>query len=177
MTVKRKISLKIFVKAVFLLLLAVAFCGIFFYYQTILQKSIYGIFAIPVLAILYILIAYKSKFFTMLFDKDWEGEVLSLDVKIAAEPITFGVAVGRTPPKMIPYTIIIVRTDNGKTVKLTIQSSKIALCNFRVGGRIKHYKGTKYPIILSEKTLPTRFCPICGRSLEASICPDCNINF
>ena len=177
MTVKRKAKIKIFKKFILLLLIAVFFVGIFFYYQSKLQVSSKGIFAIPALVAIYLIIVIKSKFFKLLFDKDWAGEITAVSVKIAAEPITFGVAVGRRPPKMIPYTIVEVIKDDNKTVELEFMSSKMALCNFKVGDRIKHIKGTTYPILLDSPNPDNHFCPMCGRVNDTDFCLDCKIDF
>lgn len=177
MTVKQKVKRKILKKFLFLLLAAALLCGIFFYYQTKIKVATMGILAIPVFTVVYVIIVIKSKFFKLLSDKDWEGEITAVNVKIAAEPITFGVAVARTPPKMIPYTVIDVKRDDQKNVTLTIMSSKMALCNFKTGGRIKHQKGTLYPILLDPPNPDNHFCPICGRVCDTESCPDCRVDF
>lgn len=176
MSVRAKIILKIFVRVLILIAIAAVLVGIFLYYQAFLGKAENGIWAVPVFAIIFAFVIYKTKIINLVFDRDWEGEVKRVDTVINSEPITFSVAVGRRPPKKIPYTVVIVLKDNGKTVKLKIQSRKMAPLLFKIGDRIKHHKGAKYPIVLTSQK-HVYICPICGGWFKESKCPDCRVNF
>jgi hypothetical protein len=158
MSIRTKVLLKILFKIVLLLVIAAGFVCVFLYYQSILEKSSHGIWAIPAFIAIFIVIIFKSKVVHLISDRDWIGEVKAICSVIDYEPITFFVAVGRRPPQKIPYTILTVLKDNGKTVKLKIQSRKMAPSLFKVGGKIQHLKGANYPIVL-DSTQNVYICP------------------
>ena len=176
MSVRRKIYLIIFKKALSLLAFAAVFTVLYIYYQSTLEKAQHGIWAIPVLAAIFVAIVLKTKIINLICDRDWEGEVQSVSSKIGYEPITLFSALGRRVPRQIPYTIVKVKKDNGKTVKFKFQSQHMAPSLFKVGGKIKHLKGTVFPLILTEDK-SVDICPMCGRWLKQRKCPDCKINF
>lgn len=176
MTVKSKIKRKIILRAVIMLLVAAALIAIHVAYYSTLKNARFGIFAIPFFALVYAIIMYKSKLLQMLFDKDWEGKVIKSDLILDWEPITFAVAVSRFPMKQIFYTVITVEKRRGEIVKIRIPAEKISYQVFRPNDIIKHYKGTKYPQNVSRSD-EIFICPVCGRTLSESDCPDCHVNF
>ncbi|MBQ7829409.1 MAG: hypothetical protein IJ345_03990 [Clostridia bacterium] len=176
MTVKSKIIRKIILRAVIMLLVAAALIAIHVAYYSTLKNARFGIFAIPFFALVYAIIMYKSKLLQMLFDKDWEGKVIKSDLILDWEPITFAVAVSRFPMKQIFYTVITVEKSRGEIVKIRIPAEKISYQVFRPNDIIKHYKGTKYPQNMSRSD-EIFICPVCGRTLSESDCPDCKVNF
>lgn len=176
MTVKNKITKRIIIRAIIMLLVAAALVAIYVAYYARLKEARFGIFAIPFFALVYAVILYKSKLLQMLFDKDWEGKVIKSDLILDWEPITFAVAVSRFPMKQIFYTVITVEKKRGETIKIKIPSEKIAHVVFRPNDILKHYKGTKYPQNLSRSE-EIFICPVCGRTLDQSDCPNCKVNF
>ncbi len=176
MTVKSKITKRIIIRAIIMLLVAAALVAIYVAYYVRLKEARFGIFAIPFFVLVYALILRKSKLLRLVFDKDWEGKVINSNVIVDYEPITFWVAARREPPRQLLYTIITVEKKNGEIIKLKVESNKIAESVFRPNDILKHYKGAKYPqnITRSEEIF---ICPVCGRSLDTTDCPDCKINF
>ena len=177
MKITTRICLRIIWKVLSMLFVAALLCGIYIHYSLILKDSSKGIYAIPAFAVIYIIILIKSKFFTTLSDKTWVGEIQSVKTVMAGAPITFSVIVERRPILIIPYTVVQVRKEDGTVVTLKIQSRKMNPSVFQIGGRIKHYKTTKYPILLDPPNSDLHFCPLCGRSLSNTYCPDCKVRF
>ena len=177
MKITTRICLRVIWKVLSMLFIAVLLCGIYIYYRPVLKDASKGIFAIPAFAVLYIIILIKSKFFKTLSDKTWVGEIQSVKTIIAGAPITFSVIVERRPVLKIPYTIVEVRIEDGKVVTLKIQARKMSPSVFKIGGRIKHYKTAKYPVLLDPPRPDINFCPLCGRDLNNPFCPDCKIKF
>ena len=175
MKLKSRIRFRIAWKVFMSIAVAVLFCVIYLYYSSLLKNAAKGIYAIPAFAVVYIVFLFKSGSIKLLWDKDWIGEVLSVRTIMAYEPITYAIAISRGTPKIIPYTIIEVRKENGKHIKLKIQSRKMSPSVFKVGGKIKHYRTTKYPVLLDYPDPDLHFCPLCGRTLNNPYCPDCKV--
>ena len=176
MTVKSKITKRIIIRAIIMLLVAIALVATHVAYYSTLKNARFGIFAIPFFALVYAIIMYKSKLLHIVFDKDWEGKVIKSDLILDWEPITFAVAVSRFPMKQIFYTVITVEKNGGEIVKIKIPAEKISHTVFRRNDIIKHYKGTKYPQNISQSD-EIFICPVCGRSLNCADCPDCHVSF
>lgn len=178
MEVRKKIYKKIAIRGIILLLVALAFVAIYFFHLPIISITKYKFMVIPVTVAVYIYIVYKLKFIHMLFDKEWEGTVISSTSYIGYEPITFGVAISRRPPKKIMYTLLLVSIDGiKKTKKIRIPSKIIDPTFFSSGDRLKHFKGAKYPQNLDRKD-EIFICPVCGKSCYyENFCPDCKIKF
>ena len=170
-----RIRLRIIWKVFTSLAVAALLCGIYLYYGSMLKNAAKGIYAIPAFAVVYIVFLFKSGSIKLLWDKDWIGEVLSVRTIMAYEPITYLVAISRGTPKIIPYTIVEVCKKNGKRIKLKIQSRKMSSSAFKIGGKIKHYRTTIYPILLDHPDPNLHFCPLCGRTLNNPYCPDCKV--
>ena len=177
MKITTRIWLRVIWKVVLMLLIAALLCSIYIHYRPMLKNASKGIFAIPALAVIYIFILVKSKFFKTLADKTWTGEILSVKTVMAAAPITFSVVVDRRPVLKIPYTVVEVRREDGKVVILKVQSRKMNPSVFKTGGKLKHYKTTKYPVLLDPPRPDINFCPLCGRDLNNTKCPDCKVRF
>ncbi len=177
MKINTRICMRVIWKVLLMLSIAVLFCVIYIHYSSMLKNASKGIYAIPALAAIYIVILVKSNFFKTLSDKTWVGEIQSVKTVMAGAPITFSVIVERRPVLIIPYTVVQVRKEDGTVVTLKIQSRKMNPSVFQIGGRIKHYKTAKYPILLDPPNSDLHFCPLCGRNLSNTYCPDCKVNF
>ena len=176
MTVKSKITKRIIIRAIIMFLVAAALVAIYVAYYVRLKEARFGNFAIPFFALVYAVVLYKSKLLQMLFDKDWEGKVIKSDLILDWEPLTFAVAVSRFPMKQIFYTVVTVEKKDGETFKFKVPVEKVSYQIFAPNDLVKHYKGTKYLQNLSncDKIF---ICPVCGRTLNESICPDCHVDF
>ena len=112
-------------------------------------------------------------------DKSWEGVVVSVSCEEAREPITYAHAIDRSwrgIPKMIKYTVITAELPGGERRKLRFPCRELDVNVFRVGDKIIHHKGMKYPQNPSRKE-EIHMCPLCGRFLGKDYCPDCRFNF
>lgn len=176
MTVKSKITKRIIIRAIIMLLVAMALVATHVAYYSTLKNARFGIFAIPFFVLVYAVILYKSRLIQMLFDKDWEGKVIKSDLILDWEPITFAVAVSRFPMKQIFYTVVTVEKESGGVYTYKVPAEKVSYRVFSKNDIVKHYKGAKYLHNLS-RCEDVFICPVCGRTLSESNCPDCHVNF
>lgn len=176
MSIRAKIIRKIFLKALILLAVALGLAAIFVYYQTFLENSKYGFWAIPVFVGVFAFITYKIRIVHLIADRDWEGEVKSVTTIVDYEPVTLYSSLGKRMPKQIPYTVVTVLKDSGKTVRLKIQAKYMHQSLFKIGDRIKHYKGASFPVVLTSKK-NVFICPLCGGWFDDKNCPKCKIKY
>ncbi len=121
----------------------------------------------------------SSGLWKIIRDRSWEGTVTNVSCEEAREPVTFAHAVDRSwrgIPKMIKYTVIIAELPDGEQKKLRFPCRELDVNVFRIGDKIIHHKGMKYPQNPSRKE-EIHMCPLCGRFLGKDYCPDCRFNF
>jgi hypothetical protein len=178
MDIKRKLA-KIIVKKVILLVILSLFLIACMFYTHELADYFYvkgSIFLSILILLIYLRI---SGLWRIICDKSWEGTVVNIRCEEAREPVTFAHAVDRTSrgiPKMIKYTVITAELPDGKCKKLRFPCRELDVNVFRVGDKIIHYKGMKYPQNPCRKN-EIHMCPSCGRFLNDNYCPDCKFNF
>ncbi len=178
MDIRRKLAQMIAKKVIVMVMLA-----LFLIVCTIsvhdLTDYFYVIGSIVLSIVILIIYLRASDLWRIIRDKSWEGTVVNIRCEEAREPVTFAHAVDRTRrgiPKMIKYSIIEVKLNDGTNKKLKIPCRELDVNVFRVGDKIIHHKGMKYPLNPCRRN-EIHMCPACGRFLNDNYCPDCKFNF
>lgn len=103
-----------------------------------------------------------------IFDRSWEGELVSLKTHLVAR------GYGGKVPHIYEYIILTVRTENDI---VTVDRPARELSRFKVGDRLRHIRGTKYYQAL-RKDSSMRDCVMCGCLVResGSDCPHCGFS-
>ncbi len=178
MNIKRKMALIIVKKVVLMVMLfsLLVACTISVHELT---EYFYVNGSIVLSVVILIIYLRSSGLWKIIRDKSWEGTVTNISCVEAREPVTFAHAVDRSwrgIPKMIKYTVIIAELPSGEQKKLRFPCRELDVNVFRIGDKIIHHKGMKYPQNPDRKN-EIHMCPLCGRFLGKDYCPDCRFNF
>ncbi len=150
--------------------LAIFFIG---YLTTLIypNKTGYAVSVYVFCAALTVFVIYKSNFFQLLFEKDYEGEIISKSLWNGNYFPSFATR------RMLPtvYMDLEVKKSNGDIIKITYNTMFISQSAYNVGNRVVYLKGAKY-LLVTDKKAPI-FCPLCSETLDTPECPRCKVSF
>lgn len=131
------------------------------------------IYAIIILAVAWIICVFSVGFPQLLFDRDWQGTVVSKNLR-------HGYVVAHTigPGRMIPtvWIDLVVRRDSGKVKKITYNLRDTSAKYYSVGDRVLHLKGSKF-LLRPDRREDEIICPLCANTLAREECYHCRIRF
>lgn len=135
------------------------------------NKTSYAVTVYVFCAVLTAFVIYKSKFFQLLLEKDYEGEIIS---KILWNGHYFPSFATR---RMVPtvYMDLEVKKSDGTVEKTTYNTVFISKSSYGVGNKVVYLKGAKY-LLVTDKKAPI-FCPLCATTSDQPECPNCKITF
>jgi len=134
-------------------------------------------------AVLACLIGMALPFFLLklhkeLFDRSWEGEVVSRKSHLVrSNRANVGVNQrGTTVRGMIMLEYLIITVDTGSSV-VTVDRPADELARFNIGDRLRHIAGTKY-LQACRRGSTLRDCVMCGCLVResGSDCPHCGMS-
>ena len=178
MTVQQCLRRKLIQKTIILCCIAVilGFLCIWSAYNSIIPLHnnnivIYILVSIGISLAVLAFIAYKIRFFHILFGREFTGTV------IFAEVSAYNTR-SNDSMRSINRFIVVVKLDNSdKEIKLVFSTNKISSKVYVEGDRVHRIKGTRDPINLTREE-EQHICPICGRnSCYEDECPDCKIKY
>lgn len=152
------------------LFLAISLLELFFLFDYT-EKSFNRIGAVCLYLILILLPAFFLKIPSLLFDFPWEGTVedIRYDSFVDSHDI---VGMKYTSLYHAFTATLTVRKDNGKKVVFDIRLSRSdEELPYRIGDRIRRYRGTKYPVLLDTASNRPRVCALCGKTVPADQTP------
>ena len=178
MTVKQGLKRILIKKTIVLICIAIAL-GIMCYITSdhpIIPKGqyshiLYTLASIGISLVILVFIAYKIRYFHILFDKEFTGTVIDTQYE------RFG-NYQKTSIKNLNNFAIRVQLDNSNDIiELRFSANKISDKVYVIGDRVHRIKGTRYPINMTREEAQ-HICPICGHDscLEDS-CPNCKIKY
>ncbi len=128
--------------------------------------------SVIVAILLFLAPLFAMKGHKLLFDRSWEGEVISVDFT-HRDGATSAVAYQRIMVRKW-YCEVYVKLDSSERViqyeyHLAHASHTPSVA---VGDRVRHYRGLPHPIVLGK---PMKICPVCGldSASEATECLFC----
>lgn len=133
--------------------------------------------AVILLAVLFFL----SGAHKICFDRAWEGEVFTSNysVRLEIEGMRTGyskLGSGRTIQgrtyRQVNYCELYIRTDRNQTIIYTLRLPKVKAMPFKIGDRLRKYRGFAYPIIFDADV---SLCIVCGSLVQqnSAVCPHC----
>ncbi len=171
--IKEKINRKIAFKALLCLVVGLIIFTVG-YFTTLIYPNNTG-YAISVYIFcssVFAFCVYKIKFFQLLFEKDFEGEIISKEFWNGYYFPYVASVRGRVSTV---YMDIKVKKSDGKTKVITYNCMFIAASCYNVGNKVKYLKGTKY-LLVTDDNAPI-ICPICAATLNSPECCRCSISF
>lgn len=171
--IKEKINRKIALKALLCLAVGLIIFAVG-YFTTLIypNKTEYAITVYIFCSAVFAFCVYKIKFFQLLFEKDFEGEIISKEFWNGYYFPYVASVRGRVSTV---YMDIEVKKSNGKTKVITYNCMFISSSCYEVGNKVKHLKGTKY-LLVTDDNSPI-ICPLCARTLNYPECCRCEISF
>ena len=175
MTINQKANRKLFVKIFFALLAgAIIFfaCAI----TAAQQKHVrYEKTAVYILgALVWIFLVYKMRIINMLCDREWRGEIVSINHRNGY--YTPYLVFGHGGMKETIYIDLVVKTEKGKTKHITYNSVYITPSYYFEGMKVTHKRGSKY-LVYTDPPKNKIICPICTETLDTPYCSRCKIRF
>ncbi len=173
MTPKQKVTKMLLFRIFLAMLIAAAliWCCLFVMKNNAMLNTLT---AAAATASLFCYLVFKLRILQILFDRTREGTVIKVEsITMVDRRYSRGASHGyRTEPG----TKITVDYGTKHPKIYRVYADKIRIDIFRVGDRVKHFKGAKYPHNLTRKG-EVFLCPFCARNLFEDSCPDCKIKF
>ncbi len=171
--IKEKINRKIALKA----LLCLAAGLIIFtvgYFTTLIypNKTEYAISVYIFSSAVFVFAVYKIKFFQLLFERSYDGEIVSKELRNGFY-IPYAVATRYMVPTV--YMDLDVKKTDGSIETVTYNCKLIAASCYNVGNKVKYLKGTKY-LLVTDDNAPI-ICPLCAATLDHPECGRCEVSF
>lgn len=170
--IKKKISRRLALRGLICLAICIAIFGVG-YLTTLIypNKTGYALTVYVFSAALCALVIYKSNFFQLLMEKDFEGEIISKVLWNGNYFSSFGTR------HMLPtvFMDLEVKKSDSAVVKITYNTAFISKSAYNVGNRVVYLSGAKY-LLVTDKNTPI-FCPLCAETLDTPECPNCKITF
>ncbi len=168
MTPKQKATKMLLFRTFIALLIAAFFTWSFFF---VMKKDIkLNILTALSAAILWIYLVCRLRIPQIFFDKDREGTVMNVESILLYDKRYM------SGYRYQPGTKITVDYGGKRPKIYRIYADKIRPHIFRMGDRVKHFRGAKYPHNLTRKG-EVFLCPFCARNLFEDHCPDCKVRF
>lgn len=175
MSISQKANLKLFIRVLFALL---AGALIFFVCElTAIQQKYNGDekAAVYILgSVIWIFLIYKMRIINMLCDREWRGEIISVNHRNGyyCPYATFG----RGTIRGTVYIDLVVKTESGKKKRITYNAVYIAPSYHFAGMKVTHKRGSKY-LVYTDPPKNKIICPICTETLDTPYCSRCKIRF
>lgn len=159
---------KIVLRSVRILILSMLWIGAvtlfetMFFHDYLIGHRVPLIPAVLIWLILYLLGLWNIGFFAWLSDMPWEGTLAH--VKYHTYSKTPGLIVNPSTIYEQTEERLKIRLPNGTTIRRTIQRHpKLDAVIYKEGDRVRYFRGTNYPFILSRKDAPApRICVFCS---------------
>ena len=174
-TTEQRNTLRLLLRLLLVLLMG---AGIFFMCEMTLKTSKHTdsdrIYVYIFGAMLLSYFVYKIRLIHILTDREWDGEIISLELRN-----------GWYCPDLLPtksrmketvYIDLKVRRSNGKTVRISYNTVHIPASYYSIGMKVRHYRGATY-LVYSTPPRDKMICPICAATLESCDCARCRISF
>lgn len=171
--IKEKINRKLALKA--LLCLAVGIVVFAMGYLTTLiypNKTGYAVSVYAFCSAVFAFCVYKIKFFQLLLEKDFEGEIVSKNLRNGYYFPYIASVRGRIPTV---YMDLDVKASDESIKTMTYNCMFISASCYNVGNKVKYLKGTKY-LLITDNDAPV-ICPLCASTLNYPQCDRCGISF
>ena len=171
--IKEKINRKLALRALLCLAVGIVIFAVG-YLTTLLypNKTGYAVSVCIFCSAVFAFCVYKIKFFQLLFEKDFDGEIIS---KEFWNGYYFPYVASVRGRRSTVYMDIKVKKSNGKTKVITYNCMFISASCYNVGNKVKYLKGTKY-LLVTDDNAPI-ICPLCASTLNSPECSRCKISF
>lgn len=174
-TLRQKTYIKLFFKSLFILLSGAL---IFFLCDLTAKVAEYNaektVCAYIVGTLVLVWVVYVTKFIPLLFDKDWDGEIISVHHRAGWCANAVFIRGGGMRPTV--YIDLVVKKDNGRKKRITYNSANISLSYYVTGMKVSNKKGSKY-LVYKNPPKDKIICPVCTATLNECICGRCRIIF
>ena len=136
------------------------------------NKTGYAVSVYMFCSAVFALCVYLIKFFQLLFEKSYDGEIVSKELRNG-----FYVPHAVATKYMVPtvYMDLDVKKTDGSIETVTYNCKFIATSCYNVGNKVKYLKGTKY-LLVTDDNAPI-ICPLCAATLSTPECSRCEITF
>ena len=169
-----KIALRLIIKFFICVLFFALACYLYISTMDIIEPTRENkIYAIIILAVAWVISSFCIGFWQLLFDRDWQGTVVSKNLRhgyVVAHTIGRG--------RMIPtvWIDLVVRRDSGRMKKITYNVRETSAKYYGAGDRVLHLKGSKF-LLRPDRRDDEIICPLCANTLAKEECHHCRIRF
>jgi hypothetical protein len=131
------------------------------------------IYALIILALAWTVSSLCVGFPQLLFDRGWQGTVVSKRVR-HGYIVSHTIGRGRMVPTV--WLDLTVKKDGGRVRKISYHLRETSEKYYSVGDRVIHLKGAKF-LLRPDRADNEIICPLCGNTLKTDDCYYCRIRF